>query len=179
MNSRGITFSLPAKIASISFVLTLIGLIGVAFIAYNYSDNVLQKKSLDSLSQKTTREGIAITQAIQTIQDDARFLVESAPVHGISRALENDGFDEQENMTFQMWKERLQGQFATILKQRDFYYQLRLVGIADYGREMIRVARFGDTVEAVPKRELQQKGRRNYFRKGIMLAAGEIFMSTI
>jgi len=179
MNRLDIKLSLPAKIALFSLVLTLIGVIGVAFIAYNYSDDVLQKKALQALTQKVDREGAVLSQVLRTIQQDAKFLVESPSVLGIGRALANDGYDEQSNMTLQMWQERLTDQLRTVLRQRDIYYQLRLIGVEDFGRELIRVARIGDSVEVIPQHELQQKGSRKYFMEGVKLAAGEMYVSDI
>lgn len=160
-------------------MLTLIAVIDVAFVAYDYSDNVLQKKALQVLSQKVDREAAVITRVIKTIQEDARFLVESSQAKGIGRALLNEGFDEQENMTLSMWDKRLARQFKTVLEQRDMYYQLRLIGLDDHGREITRVDRAGDSVEVTSQDALQQKEHRGYFQEGIKLAPGALYMSDI
>ena len=179
MNKLDIKLSLPAKIALFSLVLTLTGMIGVALIAYHYSDSALQKKAIQSLSQKVDREGAILSQVLGMIQQDAKFLVESPSVLGIGRALAHDGYDELANMTLQMWQERLTNQLRTMLTQRNTYYQLRLIGLDDHGRELIRVAQIGNSVEVIPQHELQQKGRRKYFQEGIKLAAGEIHISDV
>jgi len=171
--------SLPFKLSLLSFVLTLIGVMSMTLIAYHYCDEILQKKALTSLAQKVEREGAVLSQLITTIQEDARFLSNSPAIKGMARSLANDGFDEQENMTLALWKERLQDQFTTVLKQRNMYHQLRIIGVANDGREMIRVARLGSQVEVVGDAYLQTKGHRPYFLAGIALQRDAMYISKI
>src|SRR5262249_46051013 len=61
------------------------------------------------------------------------------------------------------------------------YTQYRLIGIADGGREIVRVDRMGPggAIHVVPDAELQRKGDRDYFKATIALPAGAVYSSPI
>ncbi|MFQ5519043.1 MAG: response regulator, partial [Mariprofundus sp.] len=62
---------------------------------------------------------------------------------------------------------------------REMYYQVRLIGVADQGRELVRVARLKRGVEVIGQERLQQKGKRSYFINSIKLEPGEFLFSDI
>ncbi|MDQ6950746.1 MAG: response regulator [Mariprofundales bacterium] len=169
--------TLPVKIALLSLVLTLIGVVGVALIAYNYSKDVLQQEALHSLSESVARETAVLKHTLRTIRVDEKFLVASSSIQSIDHALNDGGVDEQQDI--EAWKSRLTSLFATVLQQRDIYYQIRLIGLDHGGREMIRVARIGHSIVVTPEHALQQKGNQPYFQQGIKLAPGKVYLSKI
>ncbi|HEX3936909.1 MAG TPA: PAS domain S-box protein [Xanthobacteraceae bacterium] len=61
------------------------------------------------------------------------------------------------------------------------YGQIRLIGIAHNGRELIRVDRSGPagSIRDVPESELQDKGGSDYFEATTRLGPGEIYVSPI
>jgi len=171
--------SLAGKMALLSFTITLAGMLGVAWTAYRYTSVELQREALTNLKQKAQREGGELTGVIHSARRDMRLLVASPPVQGIRRALAGGGFDDQENMTMDMWQARMRSLFVTIMRQREMYYQIRLIGVRDHGREMLRVVRHADAVEVTDRRELQQKGHRPYFKQGVALKPGRIVLADI
>jgi signal transduction histidine kinase len=76
------------------------------------------------------------------------------------------------------WRERLQQIYAGQLRAKPVYRQLRFIGVADGGREIVRVARSADTVRVVPQGELQRRGERDYFA-AIDLPQGAVHVSRI
>jgi PAS domain S-box-containing protein len=67
------------------------------------------------------------------------------------------------------------------LAAKPSYSQFRLIGIADDGREIVRVDRMGPNgaIRVVSKDQLQSKGDRDYFKAAISLSAGEVYASPI
>ena len=61
------------------------------------------------------------------------------------------------------------------------YAQFRIIGIADGGREIVRVDRSGPggAVRVVPDAELQAKGDRGYVQRAIALPPGEVDISPV
>ncbi|MDX8409188.1 MAG: response regulator [Mariprofundales bacterium] len=171
--------TLPVKIALLSLIVTVVGVMGVAFMAYDNSKAVLLQDALESLSQKLGRETAMLAQTLGTIHQNIESLAASPSIAGIGRALNNDGFDDQENRTLTMWKQQLTTKLGIIMRQRDSYYQMRLIGLAHEGREMIRVARVGKSVVVSPEHELQQKISQPYFQQGLKLAPGKTYLSEI
>jgi PAS domain S-box-containing protein len=77
------------------------------------------------------------------------------------------------------WLHRLSIIFRSIVQANPEITQARLIGVADGGRELVRVNRVGRTIEIVDKVHLQQKGDRPYFAETIKLRAGEVYLSPI
>jgi PAS domain S-box-containing protein len=72
---------------------------------------------------------------------------------------------------------RLTGELAA----KPNYAQFRVIGVADGGREIVRVDRSGPggAIRVVPDAELQAKGDRDYVRRAIALPPGEVDISPV
>jgi PAS domain S-box-containing protein len=79
------------------------------------------------------------------------------------------------------WRRRLASRFSAELAAKPWYDQLRLVGIADGGKELVRVNHSGPggAIRAVSEAELQRIGDRDYFQRTAALPAGEVYISPI
>ncbi|MCA9717530.1 MAG: hypothetical protein KC468_22835, partial [Myxococcales bacterium] len=79
------------------------------------------------------------------------------------------------------WEERLQVLFSRMLVSKAHYLQVRYIGIADGGRELVRVDRAtaGAAPRVIPRAALQQKGRSAYMTASSALRPGETYFSTI
>jgi signal transduction histidine kinase/ActR/RegA family two-component response regulator len=67
--------------------------------------------------------------------------------------------------------------FRALLEVRPTYFQARLIGMADGGREMIRFDHSGGTIHEVT--DLQRKGDRDYFLETAKLPAGRFHLSEL
>src|SRR5262249_26595696 len=78
-------------------------------------------------------------------------------------------------------RRRLASRFSAELTAKLWYDDLRIIGIADGGREIVRVNRSGagGAIRAVTDAELQYDGDRDYFEKTITLAAGDVYISPV
>lgn len=68
---------------------------------------------------------------------------------------------------------------AQLSRGRPFYSQLRVIGIADGGREVVRVNRDGDDVRLASHDDLQRKGDRDYFIEAVKQTPGTYYLSRI
>ena len=86
-----------------------------------------------------------------------------------------------DGVTLTSWRSQLASRFAAELAAKPNYDQFRVIGIADGGREIVRVdrSRLDGTVRIVPDAELQAKGDRGYFQQAIRLPDGEIYISPV
>jgi signal transduction histidine kinase/CheY-like chemotaxis protein len=87
----------------------------------------------------------------------------------------NDGF------TLAEWRKRIAQRFMAELGAKPNYAQLRLIGIADGGREIIRVERGapGEAARVLADSELQRKGDRDYFIRTAAAREGVIEVSPV
>ena len=70
-------------------------------------------------------------------------------------------------------------EFKALLESRTSYFQIRLIGTAHDGKELIRVEREGALTKIVADSNLQEKGDRNYFLETIKLQTGSVYYSEI
>ncbi|MDP1634531.1 MAG: PAS domain S-box protein, partial [Gallionellaceae bacterium] len=118
-----------------------------------------------------------LAQSIDMLRQDAVFLANTPPISGIVRASANDGIDPRDNNPYATWEKRLQEIFAAFLRAHPDYFQARYVGLANSGRELVRVERMGGRVEVTPRELLQSKGDRDYFAAGLGLSLGRVHLS--
>lgn len=139
----------------------------------------------------------AMQQAEQTLENDARLfsekilseverlkydvdLISEIPsVQGLIRSEYGNGVDPFDGSTTRLWRARLGKVLEIVARKSPEYDQLRYIGIADGGREVVRINRIGDRVELVPSEKLQQKENREYFQSTIKLSPGQIYLSDI
>ncbi len=69
--------------------------------------------------------------------------------------------------------------FQALLEERPSYFQARLIGVADSGREIIRIDQEGGRLRVTPPDQLQQKGDRDYFQAALRLGPDQFHLSDI
>jgi len=168
--------SLPVKFALVSFVVTLFGVVGVSMMAYRESDKLLQQGVVKSFSQQIQQEADVLESQAGLIKEDVAFLAHSDPVK-LFAAQFSDGNHRNHQADFDF--SAIESLCAGVLMQRDMYYQVRLIGVADGGRELVRVARLRHGIEIVKKDQLMRKAKRGYFKNSIRLKPGEFLFSDI
>jgi PAS domain S-box-containing protein len=71
--------------------------------------------------------------------------------------------------------------YQALMKNRPDYLSVRLVGVGDGGRELVRVDRDPITraLRAVPEAGLSRQGGQGYYRLGMGLAPGQVYFSEV
>lgn len=113
------------------------------------------------------------------LRRDVKFLANTPSITGLTRSIQNSGIDPTDHSTTEPWVKRLQDIFSSMILSRDSYVQIRFIGVADNGRELVRVNKRNGKVIAVPNSELQQKDNEFYFNEIIKYSAGEVYYSTV
>ena len=114
---------------------------------------------------------------IEALRQDAQFLSNTPPISGIARAIHNGGMDPREKNSERVWKRRLQEIFKAYLDAHPEYFQTRYIGIADGGRELVRVERTQGRLFVASDKELQRKASRPYFMATQAYPAGSVHLS--
>ncbi len=81
-----------------------------------------------------------------------------------------------------VWREMVEQEFLALAAGKPAYYQVRLIGVADEGRELVRIDRTPETPgEIAPIRadRLQQKGGRGYVRDALAGGPGVVSLSEL
>ncbi|WP_219116688.1 PAS domain S-box protein [Janthinobacterium sp. UMAB-56] len=120
-----------------------------------------------------------LSQEIDRLRLDVRFLAKVPPVQGMVRAMGNSGYDAAERTPGQFWKTSLQAIFSSYLETNPDLTQVRFIGVANHGLELVRVDRRHNNIVVVPVDQLQPKGDRDYFQSVQHLAPGQVHVSDI
>lgn len=107
------------------------------------------------------------------------FLSQTPPVAGIVRATQNGGIDPRDGNSLTRWEQRLTDIFVAFAEANPEYTKLRFIGVADEGRELVRVDRLPGQLHAVPNNARQRKQDRYYFRETAQLLPGQVYLSEI
>jgi PAS domain S-box-containing protein len=171
---------LSTKVAIGTFLVAGLGVLFFAYLSYTqitqyFKDNVIRHLSVDVENNAND-----IRNAINIISHDVKQLATSEEVKGILRASKNGfNYDAVENLSLNDWKKSLQKEFETYLEQNKSYFQIRLIGVKNDGKEIVRVDNKEGSITVIPNKELQKKGSRYYFKDTIKLKKGKIFISKI
>ena len=115
---------------------------------------------------------------IAQLRRQVSFLASVPPVWGLARA-DGGPMDPAENTSAERLSARLATIFEAFAIANPDIFQLRLIGVADGGRELVRVDRRGGAVHVIPAAALQRKGGTDYMREAARLPAGGVYVSTI
>ena len=95
------------------------------------------------------------------------------------RALGNGGYDAAEQTPGVFWRTRLQAIFSSYLETNPDLTQVRFIGVANHGLELVRVDRRHNNIVVVPLNQLQSNGDRDYFQSVQHLAPGQVYVSDL
>lgn len=116
---------------------------------------------------------------IRDLREDVASLATVPAVTGLLRARRGQGVDQVSGKAEHEWRKELESHFRDVFADRPDYAQVRLIGVADSGREIVRVERQGERILVTPDKRLQHKGQRRYFREAMALVPGDIFVSEL
>ena len=166
---------IATKISTLAIMLVILTALSVGYLVYRGSSALLVEQELNNFSENIRQHELKVQLEIGELRDDVLFLSKIPPVQGIVRT-QNNAKDPNDGSSQAVWIERLYVIFENFLQSNPDYSQIRFIGLADQGREIVRVDRSNDKVFRVEKEDLQQKGRSGYFRKAIEKVPGRKFI---
>ncbi|MGK5092483.1 PAS domain-containing protein [Deltaproteobacteria bacterium TL4] len=162
-----------------TFIISGIGVTGIAWNSYQNADSMLKKQSFVHLVDDLKRETAILNVSFLTIQEDVLFISQSRPIRDMIKSIEAMTEKNVKNIATSSWYEQVSDQFKTVLQNRPSYFKIRVIGVEQNGRELIRVEKIGNQVLTTPYQKLQEKGQRDYFTETLELSVGQISFSTI
>jgi PAS domain S-box-containing protein len=173
--------SLSARLAIAMILLVATVATAVGWLSYQSLEQGLLLQVLDRLETHSRLLAADLDFYVRGARADVAIFPRRTTVQGLVAARFNGGTDPVDHKSEQAWRERLASRLVVDLKSKPAYSQFRVIGLADGGREIIRVDRSGPNgaVRIVPEAELQQKGDRPYFAETLKLAADDIYVSPL
>ncbi|HEC17110.1 MAG TPA: hybrid sensor histidine kinase/response regulator [Sedimenticola sp.] len=171
--------TLPARFALLAFVIAGLGILGISAYSYQDAGALLRQQSIERMAGELQRLTSRFRENIDRMRLDVQRIAVSDLVVGYHRAAEGGGHEGGPAMAAGPWKQRLASNFKSLLQQRPDYLQVRYIGVADNGMELVRVERRNGRVIIIPDGELQAKGRRDYVRETIRLGPDQQYLSRV
>jgi PAS domain S-box-containing protein len=175
--AKRVKLSIVVKLSALVAGAVIVTALAVNEVYVRGSNELLIDRSVDDLQQEAAAVEYPLQGVIQQLKADVRLLVEVQATRGLMRARLNDGRDPLDNSTAAQWESRLATIFEEMLHTRENYLQVRVVGAADAGAEVLRVERIGNRVEQAPERALQRRYEEAYFREALGVSPGQVYLS--
>lgn len=171
--------SLRKKIVYITISVIIVNAIVLSSIIYIYSRSEIHSNAVTTVRNDAELISSNIENALNKIESDIRFISKTPPIQGIIRSTQNGGQDTLENSDLTIWKNRLSVIFTSLLQVNPWYTQVRYIGVANNGKEIVRVNQTNNQIYLTSEMALQTKGNRNYFNKAVDMSPGTIVFSQI
>ena len=176
-----VVFGIQGRVALLVGALVIVTALATTIWIFQKFNQELISSKMRDLGAETALQELSFKAAARELKEDVTFLEGTPPIQGIIRSRAAGGIDPVDGSTEQAWRQRLATIFAELLKAKPDYLQVRYIGVADNGREIVRVDRYGEKrgIRVVPEAGLQEKGGREYFQNAIRNAPGQTSLSDI
>lgn len=171
--------SLSSRIVLFATIMVMVTSSLIACVIFFTSRHYFVEHSKEGLESQASLLSTEIKNSFDNVIKDLVMLSKTPPIEAIIRTSENKGQDPLSDSTLTEWKERLSVIFTAMLKVNNDYTQIRYIGIADDGKELVRVDQSRDDVYRIPDSALQKKADEVYFQDGAKLAKGSIIFSGV
>ncbi len=182
----------PLRIKPLSFTRTLRGRIvllacGMAILAsaavgwlnYVHTGEMARDRAVERLSGETRLVSANLDAAFLDLRHDAEIISATPPVSALARAIQFGGVDPVDGSTQASLQGRMESVFTTILRARPIYTQIRFIGLADGGRELVRVDQQDGRIAPAPIDGLKRYGGEPFFLAGAGLSRDEVYFSDV
>lgn len=167
------------RIALIGFLLlmAITSAIGVKF--YNSMVDVRQGQELARFEHYLEVGAAQMLVEIQAVRRRSLYLARSGYTAELLRARALRGVDPESASREAEWLERLTSHARTVTYLNDVILQIRLIGVGDRGREIMRVDRIDEMIVATPRSRLLSQENQPFYKAAMQLGEGEIYQSGI
>ncbi|MFC5326836.1 PAS domain S-box protein [Bradyrhizobium oligotrophicum] len=173
--------TLTTRLAIAMILLVAIAVFAVGWLGYRSLERALLPRALDRIEAHSRLMATELENYVSGARNDLASYRASPNLGTLIRTLKTGGVDPREGLPAQSWRERVATRYFAELQAKQTYAMIRVVGIENNYRELIRVDRLGpgNAVRIVPENELITRGERNYIKETLSLAPGGIRISPI
>src|SRR5262245_58172709 len=175
--THGMNLSTRLMAAMVTLVLVAAAAVGV--LTYRNLEAIALPSALERMEMHTRILATELEAPIIAARADVN--TQGRLVQGVVRASLAGGRDPLDGTPEAQWRSALASRFTAELAAKPAYARFGLVGIADGGREIVRVDRLGpgSNIRVVPDAELQRLGKRPYFETITSQPAGQVYVALV
>lgn len=173
--------TLATRLAIAMVALVAIAVSAVGWLNYRNLEQALLQRARDRIETHSRQVATDLEYYAASATGDVQGFRSAVALHGLIRARRAGGIDPLDGVSEKAWRERLASRFAAELEAKPAYAMMRIIGLDDDGRELVRVDRAGpnETVRIVPEEHLLQRNDRSYFQEATQLSPLQIYVSPL
>jgi PAS domain S-box-containing protein len=173
--------TLTTKLAVAMIALVAVTVSAIGWLNYRSLEQALLPRVLDRIESQSRLVAADIEAYVAGARGDVASLKSGAALDGLMRARQAEGLDPVDGVSEKTWRDRFAARLAAELEAKSAYADIRVIGVDDNQREIIRVDRHApnDAIEIVPDERLARKGDRIYYKQAIKLQTDEIYVSPL
>ncbi len=166
-------------IAMVSLV--LFTALAVGILSYRNIEAATVPTELGRLDGRAKLQATRLDAYVRGARADVLALADTPALEDIISATRNGGSDPKDRTPLADRLTRLSRSFMSQLKAKPEYDEIRLIGIANNGMELLRVERASNngSIQMAPAGELLPRAGRTYFKAALHLRDGEVYVSPI
>src|ERR1700681_4228561 len=172
----GISLSTRLALAMVSLVVVTTAVLSL--MTYHFITEAAIPRSLDRLATKAMLCATKLETVLNVARQDVMVVQGSTGViqMGVARAA-----NPFEPVSDKPLRDSIAARLLAALVAKPDYSQLRIIGVADGGRELLRVDRRGPNgaPRIVPEAEFVQTGERDYFKRTLGQSKSDVFVSPV
>jgi PAS domain S-box-containing protein len=164
-------------LAMVALVLLTATVVGV--LAYRNVEAIALPRALAGIEMNTRVVATGLEASVAGVRADVN--TQGRAVQGLVRANLAGGRDPLDGTPEARWRNSLADRFVADLTAKPAYMQFSLIGIADGGREIVRVDRLSPdgSIRVAPEADLQPETDKDFFDAAIVLHAGEVYAAPV
>jgi PAS domain S-box-containing protein len=171
--------SIEARIVLGASVAIFVCALAITWLTVEKSREVFVSDRYAALLNRLERSKEKLVSTCAVIQRDVVALAKLPQIQRIVSSVKRKGVDPGRGIPAAAATEQLKEIFATFAEADPSYFQIRFIGIANDGLELVRVDVANGKATATPPERLQSKGDRDYFKATTRLREGEVYLSEI
>jgi len=173
--------TLATRLAVAMTFLVAVAVIAVGWLNYRSLEQALLPRVLDRIEAHARQIATELESHAAGARRDVASYRYIPGFAGLIRARMSGGADLADGVPASVWRQRIAMHFSAELEAKPAYAMIRLIGVDDNQREIVRVDRSGPDggVRVVPDAELQERGDRYYFKETVGLPPGQIYVSPV
>ncbi len=179
MRARGFRLSIAARVMLGGVVLVSVCAAALVHLLVDKSRDAYLADVSAALTSRAQQRTAQLGQGIQVMRRDVLVLAQLPVVQSLAQAIRGGSHAPEGRDPVQFWPAHLEATFSAFARANPDYFQIRYIGVAANGRELVRIDSKDGRPTVVPPEQLQSKGERDYFQAAVKLKMGEVYLSEI
>ena len=175
----GLNPSLQNKITLLVCAITLCTATSIGLLNYLRTVESSRNMAIELMASETRLTAQQFKGVFDNMQNDLFVVAGTPPIKELIRSVTYNETNPLNDSNTTLWRARLETIFSSIMTKRLHYTQMRYIGFAEGGQELVRVDRTKNKLHTIPLEKLQKKGSEPYMQDIELFNDGQIYFSDV